>query len=99
MIASTDFILVHTVASRRPTSRTITRTRTFEPQRSFSDTPRARSNHIIQRVGVLALEFADAVAELSEGDGLENPYDGVADFLHDTANTAVVFVRAGAAFV
>ena len=46
-----------------------------------------------------ALKLADAIAKLRESDALENFHDGVAHFLHDTADAADVLVGAGALFV
>jgi len=48
---------------------------------------------------MFALEFADAVAELGEGDGFEDFDDGFADFFHDAANAALVFIGTSAALV
>ena len=54
---------------------------------------------VIERIGVLPLKLANAIAELSECDAIEDFDDGIAHFLHDTANAAELFIRAGAAFV
>jgi hypothetical protein len=60
---------------------------------------RVCSNNVVEGVGVLALKFANAFAELSEGDRFEDFDDGFPDFFHDAADAALVFVGASAAFV
>ena len=66
---------------------------------SISSSSQLGLNDIIERIGVLPLKLADAVAELGERDAFQDFDDGIADLLHDAANAAELFVRAGAAFV
>ena len=54
---------------------------------------------VIEGVGVLSLEIADAVAELGEGDGFQDFGDGIAHLLHDAADAASLFVGARTFFV
>ena len=56
-------------------------------------------NDVIERVGVFPLKLADAIAKLGERDAVQDFDDRIAHLFHDTADTAELFVGAGAAFV
>jgi hypothetical protein len=58
-----------------------------------------RSNDVIEWIGVLPLELADAVAELGESDAFEDFHDGVANLFHHAADATDIFVGAGTLLV
>ena len=58
-----------------------------------------RSDDEIHRLNQIALQLFRAFAEIGDGHLLGDTYDGVADFLHHTANRAAGFVGTGAFLV
>jgi hypothetical protein len=57
------------------------------------------SNYKVEGLERVAVKDAGAGTEIGEGNALREPYYGVANFFHDTADGAAGFIGAGTLFV
>src|SRR5213594_994389 len=62
-------------------------------------TPAGHSNDVVLRTWLFRFQLARALAQVGHGVSFKEPYNRVADLLHDTADGAGCFLRTRTLFV